>query len=165
MSGVSPSQIWLLKAGVAGGPRRVEIEPDDFSLRAAGERAGIRLGGVEDGEAIGGLRFDETGLGINVAGHGLMTVQMIGCDVKDQRDFGLECLNLFQLKAGKFQDDRGIGRGLRDQVRDGDADVAADKRGATRVLEDVADKGGGGGLAICAGYADDVALQLLRGEF
>ena len=94
-----------------------------------------------------------------------MAVQMIGRDVEDQRDFGFESYHRFELKAGEFQDDRGAGRGLCHQVRDGYADVAADKRGTPGVLEDVADKRGGGGLTIGAGDADDMALQLLRGKF
>ena len=52
-----------------------------------------------------------------------------------------------------------------DQLDDRQADVAADLRWQAGVREDLADQGGGGGLAVRAGDRDDLALEKPARQF
>jgi hypothetical protein len=90
---------------------------------------------------------------------------VIGRDVEDDGDLGMELLGGFELEAGDLEDGPGVGRAFGDELDDGEADVAADEGGKAGLPEDFADQRGGGGFAVGAGDGEGAALEVAGGEF
>ena len=94
-----------------------------------------------------------------------VAVEVVGRDVEDDGDGGVELLSRFELEAGDFEDGPGGVGGFVDEGDDGHADVAADEGGNAGLLQDFAEQRGGGGLAVGAGDGEDLALEEAGGEF
>jgi len=129
-----------------------------------GAHLGGAVVGVED-EGVGrGLAGEDLFLRGNVGLEAVVAVEVVGGDVEDDGDAGVELIGGFELEAGDLEDVDRLGGGFGDELDDGQADVAADLGGDTGFAEDLAEEGGGGGLAVGAGDGDDAALEEAAGE-
>ena len=104
-------------------------------------------------------------LGERVVFEGAVAVEVVGRDVEDDGDVGMELFSGFELEAGDFEDRPGVVGRFVDEGDDGHANVAADQRGNAGLLEDFAEQRGGGGFAVGAGDGEDFALEEAGGEF
>ena len=90
---------------------------------------------------------------------------MVGRKVQDGGDVRTEGLDGFELKAGDFEHDPGIGRRVIDKADGGRADVAADQGLAAAGGDDFAGEAGGGGLAVRAGDGERLAFEETGRQF
>ena len=132
---------------------------------ARASSGGADIVGVENAEVVLVLLGEDALLGESVVLEGAVAIEVVGRDVEDDGDCGMELLGGFELEAGDFEDGPGVVGAVVDQRDDRDADVAADQRGQAGLLQDFADQRGGGGLAVGAGDGEDLALEEARGQF
>ena len=164
-------------ADVSGGheltPRAVLCDIDDAILEKHAVGQFLRLAGAEQ-VACGVQRARDLvvqiehqtvalllaavdrGLGLHIFVKVLVVVQMVGRQVGDRRHMG-RMLHAHQLEGGQLDDGQILGLHLAHAGQQRRADVAAQMHGIARVLEDLADERGRGGLAVRAGDADDRA--------
>ena len=88
-----------------------------------------------------------------------MTIQMIGRHIQRRADVRAKCFGGFQLKTRKLQHVPLSGARSLHHRRRRRADVAADLRRDTALLEDMAGERRGRGFAVRTRDADDLALQ------
>ena len=105
-------------------------------------------------------------LGLEVALQGGVAIEVVGHQVGDAGRGGAEAdgLQPFQLEAGELQDDLGLGPDERELLQGRDAQVAGHNHISTGGPDDLADQGGGGGLAFGAGDAGDAGAGALQKE-
>jgi hypothetical protein len=94
-----------------------------------------------------------------------VAVEMIGRDVKDDRDLGMKALNGLQLEAGDLEHNPATGIGLRDQFDDRSSNVAADQDLLPPPQQDLPGKSGRCSFTVRSGDGDNAALEVTRGEF
>ena len=134
-------------------------------MERAAACGGADVVGVEHHEVVCVLRGEDALLGERVVLESAVAVEMVGRDVEDDGDVGVELLSAFELKAGDFEDGPGVVGAFVDEGHDGHADVAADQRGKSGFLEDFAEQRGGGGFAVGAGDGEDFAFEEAGGQF
>src|SRR5208337_4178451 len=104
-------------------------------------------------------------LGADVILKAAVAIQVVGRDVEDDGDRGMELNRAFELEAGDFKNRPGfVGAGI-DERNNRDADVAANQRGDAGRLKNLAQQGGGGGLAVGAGDGQGLALEEAGSQF
>ncbi len=83
----------------------------DDSLRQVRSAKPMVVGivGVQDGEIVRLLVFEDAGLGIDIIRESLVAIEMIGRDIQDHGDARMEVDDGLELKAGNFEDDPGFG--------------------------------------------------------
>ena len=89
-------------------------------------------------------------------------IEMIGRDVQDDRDLGMELARAFQLKARYLEHRPCLVAALFNQLNHRHADVAANQRRQPGLLENLADQSRRGGLAVGAGDGQDLPLESAR---
>ena len=90
---------------------------------------------------------------------------MVGSDVQDHGDPGVKALRGLQLKAGNLEHRPGPGVTLIDRLDDRYSNIAGDHRLQPGGAEDLAAKGGGGGLSVGAGNGQNISLEKARRQF
>ena len=145
--------------------RVFEGEPVDLGPGATGGSGGADIVGVENAVVVLVLRCKDALFGEGVVFEGAVAVEVVGRDVEDDGDGGVELLSGFKLEAGDFEDGPGGVGAFVDEGDDGDADVAADEGGEAGLLEDFAEQRRGGGFAVGAGDGEDFAFEEAGGEF
>src|ERR1035437_10192738 len=140
-------------------------EPENPGHRARGGFFAGGVVGVQHQAVLEGLRGKDALFNRAIVFKAAMTVQVVGGDVENDGDGGMELLGGFELEAGDLKDRPGfVGAGV-EQGHDRDADVAANQRGQPGSRKDFAQQRGGGGLAIGAGDGERLALEEARGQF
>ncbi len=155
------------RAGAAHRPRRpagalsLEAEVQGAPRGAQPGRDGIVR--VQDRPVALRLIADDVLFGGRVLVHRSMAVQVIGGNVGDGRDrrAGFERL---QLKAAQLQDHPVTRADLIEPTEQRNTDVAADERGPTSRLEDLAHQSRSRGLAARTSDADDGGRAALEEE-
>ena len=88
---------------------------------------------------------------------------MVGRDVEPDRDVGAEALEQLELVGRQLQHIDAVVAERR-QIEHAAADIAADLAAPAGLVEDVADQGRRGRLAVGAGYTDEPRLRLRAGQ-
>ena len=140
----TPARRLLNQTGVAAGARGV------------GDAGGVV--GVQHGEIAGLLGLEEAALGGGVVLEGVVAVEVVRRDVERHADVGAERLDGLELEARKLEHvPLRPGAESSTIAVTGRADIAAHLDRDAALPQDVADHGGGGGLAVGAGDADGAA--------
>ena len=111
---------------------------------------------VENGLVARLLVAEDVLLGGHILRHVLMHVQMIGGQIGHHGDVGA-VRHGHQLEAGQLQHRVVGGAHAPGLAQQGMADVAAHMDGIARLLQQLSDDGGSGGLSVAAGDGDDGA--------
>src|SRR5580692_4159764 len=143
----------------------IEREPVDTRTGMRGSLRGARVVGIEDNEVLRRLCGEDAFLGASVVLEGPVAVEMIRRDVKNDGDLGMELLGGFELETGHFKNRPGIRRAFIDERNDGDANIAADQRVESSLLENLANQGRRSRLAVGAGDGKRLAPKETRGQF
>ena len=117
-----------------------------------------------DEEVLLVLILQDAHLGIDVVLHlVVVAIQMVGCNVHDDRDVGLEVIHVVQLETGQFDDVvvkvlRGhlVGQRL--------THISCQTYIETSLLQDMVSHHGGGGLAIRACDANHLGIGVATSE-
>jgi hypothetical protein len=144
--------------GAFGGVDEDEAAALDRPLKVGGPR----IVGVEQGEAVIAQADEDARLGVGVALHGLVAVDVVGGEVEDHRDVGgvdAALVHGLELEAGALEHERAGGLGARGEElaeggAEGGAEVTADEGAQAARREQGAGEGGDGALAVGAGDED-----------
>ena len=131
---------------------------------AAAGGCGAKIVGIEHDVIALVLRREDALLGQRVVLECAVAIEVVGSDVENDGDGGMELLRGFELEAGDFKHRPCAVGALFGKRNDGDADVAADERRKSGPLEDFAEERGGGRLAIGAGDGENLAFEKAGGE-
>ena len=108
--------------------------------------------------------FKDPRLGCHIGFHGVVTFQMIGRDIQDDRRFRPEAGDEFQLEARNFRCDHPVLRHQLCFAGKGDPQIPRKSKGPSRVGEHAAKKRRGRGLPICPRDGQDRRLRHTIGE-
>ena len=148
----------------------LSAEEGHGARRLPGQRPGGGVVIVEDQPVLRSLVEKDVLLGPDVLLHGVVVVQVVGAEVGDHRDVGA-LLHGHQLEGGQLQHGEVLLHHVGHVGQEGLADVAPHIDVPPRLLQKFGDDGGGGGLSVAPGDADEAAgaglkKQLhLRAEF
>ena len=145
--------------------RVLQRKPIDRGVGTGGGGGGADVVGVQHHEVVRVLRGKDALLGQRVVLESAVAVEVVGRDVEDDGDVGMELLRAFELKAGNLEHRPGLVGALVDEGHDRHADVAADQGGNAGLFQDFAEQRGGGGFAVGAGDGEDLAFEKARGQF
>ncbi len=106
---------------------------------------------------VWGLVLCDFPFGGDVVVHGFVPVQVVGSDVEDDGDFGMEFLGVCQLEAAHFYDVVGCVP-FYDLEAEAFADVSGEGCRQVGGLEEVSDEFGGGAFSVGSGDGDDGIL-------
>jgi hypothetical protein len=117
-----------------------EGEPVHLRFGARGCRCGADVVCIEDCKIVSILGREDALFGECVVFESAVAIKVIGSDVEDDGNGWVELLGAFELEAGDFKNGpRAVGA-LFSKRYNGDADVAADERGKSGLLEDFAEE-------------------------
>ena len=117
-----------------------EGEPVHLRFGTRGCRCGADVICIEDGKVVSILGCEDALFGQGVVFESAVAIKVIGSDVEDDGDRWVELLGAFELEAGNFKNGPGVVGALFSKRYNGDADVAADERGKSGLLEDFAEE-------------------------
>ena len=140
-------------------------EPENRRMGTGRGFGGARVVGVQHRKVAGILRGKDALLGQCVVLKGAVPVEMIGRDVEDDSDPGVEFFRTLQLEARNLKYRPRVFGALVDEAHHRHADVSGDQRRQPRFLQDFAGQRRRGGLAVGAGNGQDLAFQKARGQF
>ena len=93
-----------------------------------------------------------------------MPVEVVGGNVEDGSHPWMELLNGFKLEAGNLQHAVALLAGGRNHGDHRRPDVAAHLNFFSGIVQNLANQGSGGGLAVGAGDGDNLSTQKTRGQ-
>ena len=135
----------------------------DALARQLGEnRRAIAVIHADNGLTVLGHLMEKPLLDGGIILHAAVTVDMVGREVRQQRDIGFEAGRQVNLEAGHFQHIK-TARARRRQFQHRVADIAADLGIKSGMGQDMADQRRGGGFAVCAGDGDHRGAARLCG--
>ncbi len=137
-------------------------EPVHLRAGLAGQTGASGIVSVQDRVILRRLVLEDPRLGQHVGVEAVVAVEMVGRDVEDDGDFGMEALDALELEAGDLQHVVGVRGRIRNQRDGGRADVAAHQHLVSAHADDFAGQRRGGGLAVGAGDGEDVSLEKPR---
>ena len=115
----------------------------------------------QHGTAGGLLPQQDVPLGVDVLGHILVVIQMVGGHIGNHSHIGA-LVHTDQLEAGQLHNRLIFGLHLTQNGQQRAADVAAQMHGAARRLKHGGNQAGGGGFAVAAGHGDLFAGAVLE---
>ena len=141
-----------------------------FGTNPAGEVAGLAVTqqrggdvvvGVDHQQALATLELVDVLLGLDVLGHVLVDIQVVGGEIGDDGPLGT-ALHVHELEGAQLHHGEVLLLHFGQEAQQRRADVAAQPDLLALGLQKLGDQGGGGGFAVGAGDGDGMALAQLE---